>query len=331
MVRTPCCSYVGMKRGPWTPEEDLRLTNYIQIHGVGNWRTLPMKAGLLRCGKGCRLRWMNYLRPDVKRGHISPDEEEMIIRLHKLVGNRWSLIAGRIPGRTDNEIKNYWNTHLRKRFAPSKTEPAHKEQNFQHKNGSAASRINDIARTLLPTDEDYNGKEYGSQEEVEPIQNFEQKCNVSDAQTAINDFSYVLNNARSAPWPYGNQQSSSMAMPCNFGAPFNSVTATSAGNVNITDMFLTRYINYVENLAGGESNMQLYSPMLTAEYSTQFPSCGNEINDAPTVDYLNMTGVMSGKGMIVNSNTAQFWESSSALSDWYYPLNGSSFNVEDYC
>jgi len=59
---------------------------------------------------------MNYLRPDIKRGNIGPDEEDLITRLHSLLGNRWSLIAGRLPGRTDNEIKNYWNSHLSKKL-----------------------------------------------------------------------------------------------------------------------------------------------------------------------------------------------------------------------
>ncbi|OVA18433.1 SANT/Myb domain [Macleaya cordata] len=74
-----------------------------------------MGAGLNRCGKSCRLRWLNYLRPGIKRGNITEDEEDLIIRLHNLLGNRWSLIAGRLPGRTDNEIKNHWNTHLSKK------------------------------------------------------------------------------------------------------------------------------------------------------------------------------------------------------------------------
>ncbi|XBI32063.1 hypothetical protein VPH35_055562 [Triticum aestivum] len=77
--------------------------------------TETLCAGLNRCGKSCRLRWLNYLRPGIKRGNISDDEEELIVRLHRLLGNRWSLIAGRLPGRTDNEIKNYWNTTLSKR------------------------------------------------------------------------------------------------------------------------------------------------------------------------------------------------------------------------
>ncbi|GAB2276923.1 hypothetical protein Dimus_011632 [Dionaea muscipula] len=120
---TPCCSKVGLKRGPWTPEEDELLANYINKEGEGRWRTLPKRAGLLRCGKSCRLRWMNYLRPSVKRGQIAPDEEDLILRLHRLLGNRWSLIAGRIPGRTDNEIKNYWNTHLSKKLISQGIDP----------------------------------------------------------------------------------------------------------------------------------------------------------------------------------------------------------------
>ncbi|XP_057969073.1 transcription factor MYB1-like [Malania oleifera] len=119
MGRAPCCPKVGLHRGPWTAREDSLLVKYIQEHGEGHWRNLPKKAGLLRCGKSCRLRWMNYLRPDIKRGNITPDEDDLIIRLHSLLGNRWSLIAGRLPGRTDNEIKNYWNSHLSKRFKPA--------------------------------------------------------------------------------------------------------------------------------------------------------------------------------------------------------------------
>ncbi|XP_030448181.1 transcription factor MYB123-like [Syzygium oleosum] len=117
MGRSPCCSKEGLNRGAWTALEDKILTSYIKAHGEGKWRNLPKRAGLKRCGKSCRLRWLNYLRPDIKRGNISVDEEELIVRLHKLLGNRWSLIAGRLPGRTDNEIKNYWNTTLGKKLA----------------------------------------------------------------------------------------------------------------------------------------------------------------------------------------------------------------------
>lgn len=116
MGRSPCCDKNGLKKGPWTAEEDQKLIDYIQKHGYGNWRTLPKNAGLQRCGKSCRLRWTNYLRPDIKRGRFSFEEEETIIQLHSILGNKWSAIAARLPGRTDNEIKNYWNTHIRKRL-----------------------------------------------------------------------------------------------------------------------------------------------------------------------------------------------------------------------
>ncbi|XP_031278463.1 transcription repressor MYB6-like [Pistacia vera] len=110
------CNKKEANRGAWTAEEDQKLAQVIEIHGPKRWKSVAAKAGLSRCGKSCRLRWMNYLRPNIKRGNISDQEEDLILRLHKLLGNRWSLIAGRLPGRTDNEIKNYWNSHLSKKI-----------------------------------------------------------------------------------------------------------------------------------------------------------------------------------------------------------------------
>ncbi|KAL4570629.1 hypothetical protein LXL04_026288 [Taraxacum kok-saghyz] len=115
MGRAPCCSKVGLHRGAWSTEEDKLLTEYIQTNGEGQWRSLPSKAGLLRCGKSCRLRWMNYLRPGIKRGNFTPDEDELIIKLHSIHGNRWSFIATELAGRTDNEVKNHWNSHLKRK------------------------------------------------------------------------------------------------------------------------------------------------------------------------------------------------------------------------
>ncbi|KAA8546237.1 hypothetical protein F0562_003024 [Nyssa sinensis] len=114
------CTKKESNRGPWTAEEDQKLAQAIEIHGAKRWKSIAAKAGLNRCGKSCRLRWMNYLRPNIKRGNISAQEEDLILRLHKLLGNRWSLIAGRLPGRTDNEIKNYWNSHLSKKIRREK-------------------------------------------------------------------------------------------------------------------------------------------------------------------------------------------------------------------
>ncbi|XP_062114992.1 transcription factor MYB106-like [Humulus lupulus] len=134
----------ALKRGPWTTEEDQKLLAYIQQHGHGSWRFLPKKAGLQRCGKSCRLRWTNYLRPDIKRGRFTLEEERTIIQLHALLGNRWSAIATHLPKRTDNEIKNYWNTHLKKRLAMMGIDPVtHKPQ--RNTLGSVAADPKDVS------------------------------------------------------------------------------------------------------------------------------------------------------------------------------------------
>ncbi|TXG50388.1 hypothetical protein EZV62_022912 [Acer yangbiense] len=127
MVRPPCCDKLNVKRGIWTAEEDAKILAYVSKHGAGNWTAVPKKAGyfggLRRCGKSCRLRWTNYLRPDLKHDSFTPQEEEMIIRLHAAIGSRWAIIAQQLPGRTDNDVKNYWNTKLRKKLSDMGIDP----------------------------------------------------------------------------------------------------------------------------------------------------------------------------------------------------------------
>ncbi|KAJ8538721.1 hypothetical protein K7X08_030017 [Anisodus acutangulus] len=116
MGRYPCCKdgeYDDLKKGPWTEDEDEKLIDYINKNGHTNWKLIPRKADLKRCGKSCRLRWNNYLRPDIKRGEFSHEEEEIIINLHSHLGNKWSRIAAHLSGRTDNEIKNFYNSHIK--------------------------------------------------------------------------------------------------------------------------------------------------------------------------------------------------------------------------
>ncbi|XP_047325055.1 transcription factor MYB53-like [Impatiens glandulifera] len=125
MGRSPCCgeSDHDVKKGPWSQEEDAKLVDFINKNGHGSWRALPKLACLNRCGKSCRLRWNNYLRPEIKRGNFSDEEEQIILKLHSILGNKWSRIANELPGRTDNEIKNYWNTHLRKKLLKTGIDP----------------------------------------------------------------------------------------------------------------------------------------------------------------------------------------------------------------
>ncbi|KAI7755468.1 hypothetical protein M8C21_026869, partial [Ambrosia artemisiifolia] len=129
-----CCSKQKVKRGLWSPEEDEKLINHITNHGHGCWSSVPKLAGyvvtfviefsgLQRCGKSCRLRWINYLRPDLRRGSFTEHEERTIIDVHRILGNRWAQIAKHLPGRTDNEVKNFWNSCIKKKLIAQGLDP----------------------------------------------------------------------------------------------------------------------------------------------------------------------------------------------------------------
>ncbi|PWZ18108.1 Myb-related protein MYBAS2 [Zea mays] len=105
----------AMRKGPWTDEEDEQLVRFVRLFGERRWDFLAKVSGLRRTGKSCRLRWVNYLHPGLRRGRITADEERRIVELHAQWGSRWSRIARSLPGRTDNEIKNFWRTRTRKK------------------------------------------------------------------------------------------------------------------------------------------------------------------------------------------------------------------------
>ena len=83
-------------KGPWTSAEDQLLTAYVDKHGEGNWNAVQKHSGLSRCGKSCRLRWVNHLRPSLKKGGFTDKEEQLVIELHASMGNKWARMAAQV-------------------------------------------------------------------------------------------------------------------------------------------------------------------------------------------------------------------------------------------
>ncbi|KAK6936897.1 hypothetical protein RJ641_033927 [Dillenia turbinata] len=86
----------ALKKGPWTSAEDAILVDYVKKHGEGNWNAVQKNSGLSRCGKSCRLRWANHLKPDLKKGPFTQEEEDRIIELHAKWGNKWARMAAEV-------------------------------------------------------------------------------------------------------------------------------------------------------------------------------------------------------------------------------------------
>ncbi|XP_058735048.1 transcription factor RAX3-like [Vicia villosa] len=210
MGRAPCCDKANVKKGPWSPEEDSKLKAYIQQHGTaGNWIALPKKIGLKRCGKSCRLRWLNYLRPNLRHGRFSEEEDNIICSLYVNIGSRWSVIAAQLPGRTDNDIKNHWNTRLKKKLLTNQRN----EQQSQIKRENTCSI------------QDYNNK----LKEVELYGNHHQLQAVNSNIYFPEDQLYypsTMNNITCAGLSYVNQQEKD-----NGSANLNSTESTSWGDM----------------------------------------------------------------------------------------------------
>ncbi|XP_039144490.1 transcription factor MYB20-like [Dioscorea cayenensis subsp. rotundata] len=184
MGRQPCCDKVGLKKGPWTTEEDKKLISFILTNGHCCWRAVPKLAGLLRCGKSCRLRWTNYLRPDLKRGLLSDSEEKLVIDLHAQLGNRWSKIASQLPGRTDNEIKNHWNTHIKKKLRKMGIDP------MTHKPISNTISSSTHDHDQVPQEQAQHERQASSSPEAN-VQKSKEKCSqCSKSITEDNDTNY---------------------------------------------------------------------------------------------------------------------------------------------
>ncbi|KAL0387298.1 UNVERIFIED_CONTAM: Transcription factor [Sesamum radiatum] len=200
MGRHSCCYKQKLRKGLWSPEEDEKLIKHITRYGHGCWSSVPKLAGLQRCGKSCRLRWINYLRPDLKRGTFSLEEENLIIELHAVLGNRWSQIAAQLPGRTDNEIKNLWNSSIKKKLRqkgidPNTHKPLSEAADNQEKTSPNTKTSNDkTSETYSSELSFFDGENSDNQailasENPKPSNSLRQSSNLADAPpTSAHEF-----------------------------------------------------------------------------------------------------------------------------------------------
>ncbi|KAL5064121.1 hypothetical protein RYX36_025858 [Vicia faba] len=224
MGRSPCCDKANVKRGPWSPEEDSKLKAYIQQHGTaGNWIALPKKiVGLKRCGKSCRLRWLNYLRPNLRHGRFSEEEDNIICSLYVNIGSRWSVIAAQLPGRTDNDIKNHWNTRLKKKLLTKQT----KEQKSETRQVFILNQK--IKRENASSMQDYNLKEveFYDNNQLQPV-----NANIYFPQDELY-YPSTMNNVTSAELTCVNQQQEDYGSTRISGSTnLNSIESTSWGDM----------------------------------------------------------------------------------------------------
>ncbi|KAL1350818.1 hypothetical protein HN51_014814 [Arachis hypogaea] len=229
MGRHSCCYKQKLRKGLWSPEEDEKLLRHITKYGHGCWSSVPKQAGLQRCGKSCRLRWINYLRPDLKRGTFSQEEENLIIELHAVLGNRWSQIAAQLPGRTDNEIKNLWNSCLKKKLRQRGIDPVtHKplseiENGLSEEKEKALSNDNELNLLRSESSNKSDGASSYDHQQQQQQQGFVPTTTEMEGSSSTNKDMF-LDTTRF------------MANTCSdFMGNYNMSYASSSSNVTVTD------------------------------------------------------------------------------------------------
>ncbi|KAF9688289.1 hypothetical protein SADUNF_Sadunf02G0182100 [Salix dunnii] len=318
----------GLKKGPWTVAEDAILIEYVKKHGEGNWNSVQKNSGLMRCGKSCRLRWANHLRPNLKKGSFTPEEEQIIIELHAKHGNKWARMASQLPGRTDNEIKNYWNTRMKRHQRAGL--PIY-PQDFQAKTAAFRFHHQQEDRRTKPNSSSLSSTPYNlCFSLLDPINNFASPLN--PLQNHLSPLAFYPNPSRQLKM-FANTNSNDGCLPLSFPpvssyqqSPtnlFRQNPATQAVQINTppsaliyNDVDMETNMSFTSLIMGDQVQPIGYIPGLTPELpSDQAPSrpttsrsgaCFEEAsNESNNNDYSNsetsqqgMPGNMNNSGLL---------------------------------
>ncbi|KAJ7947869.1 MYB transcription factor [Quillaja saponaria] len=286
MGRAPCCDKANVKKGPWSPEEDAQLKDHIEKYGTGgNWIALPQKAGLKRCGKSCRLRWLNYLRPNIKHGEFTNEEDRIICTLFANIGSRWSIIAAQLPGRTDNDIKNYWNTKLKKKLMGIMFPPSQKKlRPLPTSLHQVPPFPNPQSVTMTPSmDKDCTSHNYYSPETISLTDNY------SNSKTSLaNNFPTVLQNQEGLVSP---MQMKYYPMKDNL-LMFSSEASCSTSDGSCSQISYVREMkldqemgnlqNYIPNNGFGESHKFMFNNYESSNFGGENVNFNQWVDEKPT-------------------------------------------------